>query len=91
MNEIPEKHLGAIVSLNGDRPLCYAARDEPVDDADSGWQFRTHKGGGGEPNKAQIWRFDEVLALEPGLRRFIAMPRGTAPEKCLNGEWKFAN
>ncbi len=72
-------------------PSATLARDAPVDDADSVWQFRTHKGGGGEPNKAQIWRLDEVPALEPGLRRFIAMPRGTAPEKCLNGEWKFAN
>lgn len=91
MNEIPENHLGAIVSLNGDRPLCHAARDEPVDDADSGWQFSAHKGGGGEPDKAQIWRLDEVLALEPGLLSFIAMPRGTVLEKCLNGEWKPAN
>jgi len=81
MNDIPDECSGAIVVLNGDQPFRYAARDEPVDDADSGWQFSANPTGVGNAEKAQIWTLGEVFAVEPSLRPFIALPYGTVLAK----------
>jgi hypothetical protein len=69
-------NMGAIVSVEIGQSFLFAARSEPVDDADSGWQFSVDAAGGGDPDSAQIWALEEVLEREPSLRPFIALPLG---------------
>jgi hypothetical protein len=81
--------LGAIVSAKESEPLLYAARSEPVDICDSGWQFSADPLGGGEADEAQIWALNEVLEQEPSLRRFIDLPAGTILSRtCFGNEWQ---
>jgi hypothetical protein len=44
------------------KPIRLAVRGDPVDDADSGWQFLC---GDKEEDQAQLWSVREVLELEP--------------------------
>src|SRR5207244_10126541 len=56
--------------------ILYAARSEPVDEIDSGWQFlcgaRTEN-----PATASVWALGHVLTYEPSLETYLAMPAGT--------------
>lgn len=70
-------NLAAIVS-RGDEPLLYGERSEPVDDADSGWQFSAGPKGEADAAAAQVWALSEVLEREPSLRQFASLPFGTA-------------
>jgi hypothetical protein len=80
---------GVIVLLHDDRPFCYAARDEPVDEADSGWQFSAYAEGCDDAASAQIWTLSEVLDQQPTLRRFMALPHGTVLRRIGSGdEWQ---
>jgi hypothetical protein len=70
---------GAIVCsevANGTKPVLYAERSAPEDEADSGWQFLC--GSSSEDwRAAQVWAIHEVLEREPSLERFIESPIGT--------------
>jgi hypothetical protein len=71
--------MGAIVSKKvalGQSLILFAMRSEPVDEADSGWQFTE---GGSEifgSESAQLWLVSEILELEPSLSPFINYPAG---------------
>jgi hypothetical protein len=77
-NEI--MNLGAIVCgdvAKGTRPILYAERTDPVDEADSGWQFSC--GSYSDDAKlAQLWTVNEVVESEPSLGEYVGMPFGTA-------------
>ena len=56
--------------------ILYAERSEPVEEADSGWQFlcgRTTE----DPEAAQVWALREVLAHDPSLGGLVGLPPGT--------------
>lgn len=74
--DVNVENLAAIV-LGAEEPLLYAERSEPVDDADSGWQFSAYPRGGGEAAEAQVWALRELLQQEPSLRQFASFPFGT--------------
>ena len=77
MNSVPYDDLAAIVSAGVNKPLLYEERSEPVDEADSGWQFSAEPSGGGEAAEAQVWALREVLEHEPSLGQFAALPYGS--------------
>lgn len=56
-------------------PIIFAARDEPTEPADSGWQFLSKETVSGDDLK--VWSVGEVLDREPSLSRFINYPVGT--------------
>jgi hypothetical protein len=67
--------------------ILRAERSEPIDEADSGWQFSC----GVEvddPVDACIWSMREVLEVEPSLLEYIDLPPGTLVErKTINAPW----
>ena len=77
MNKHDVLGLAAIVSRSvGERrsPILFACRDVSVRPEDSGWQFWGHPDVEDE-SKPQVWRLDEVLALEPTLAPYLnALP-----------------
>ncbi len=50
-------------------PIRYARWDETDDPDDSGWQFVCWAVKREDPKGAQVWALDEVLELEPTLRK----------------------
>ena len=73
----------AIVSEDvavGRLPILYAARDEPVEPADSGWQFTS-----GRPDAtaggAKVWALKSVIEREPSLAEFLHLPPGAILER----------
>lgn len=83
--------LAAIISeevATGHSPLLFARRDEPVEQQDSGWQFR------GNPileisGKAQVWMLKEVLDFEPSLEKYIHSAVGmTIVRDNTDAPWK---
>ena len=58
-------------------PILYAERSEPVDAADSGWQFLCDSGRPEDPSKAQIWSLAEVVAKDASLQTILGAPAGT--------------
>lgn len=80
MRETPLIKCAAIVCTHvavGRYPILRAVRDEPVDPADSGWQFLCNSGKVENEKEAQVWSVSEVLDLEPTLSQFINSPVGT--------------
>jgi hypothetical protein len=57
------------VAIAGD-PILHAARSEPIEPADSGWQFLC--GRGGHVQDAKIWILQEVLTCEPTYRSSLS-------------------
>ena len=92
-NDWPEQGIGesaAIVcehvALNH-APILVAIRDEPVDAADSGWQFSCGRYES-EPN-VKIWAVSEVVDEDPSLRPHIGAPAGTVlTRKSANATWR---
>ena len=73
------------VALQG-HPILHAARSEPTEPEDSGWQFLC--GHGGHSTNAQIWALHEVLALEPTLVEFVDLPYGRQVNRnTINDKW----
>lgn len=64
-------------AASGQSPILYAERSEPIDDADSGWQFACNPLSDENPKLAQVWSINEVLVHEPTLRGLLEMPAGT--------------
>ena len=89
-NEIMK--MGAIVSKRvaiGESSILCAIRSEPVDEADSGWEFS--EGSSFEKSNSenpQLWLVSEVLELEPSLTSFINLAAGTRiVRKSNNDSW----
>lgn len=83
-----EDNRAAIISAKANEPLLSAARDEPSEAVDSGWQFSSHYLGGGFSEDVQIWSVEEVLKREPSLRKFIDLPTGVKLRRESSGdEW----
>jgi hypothetical protein len=57
-------------------PILYAVRSQPVEPADSGWQFLC---GAREedPGEAQVWAVHEVLEYDRSIEPLIEKPPGT--------------
>jgi hypothetical protein len=58
-------------------PILLAVRDDPVEEADSGWQCLCDSGRHEDPAEAKVWAVDEVLKLEPSLASYIDLQPGT--------------
>lgn len=77
MKESTEAAIVCTHVAKGEEPIVCAVRDEPVDAADSGWQFLC-AGSHVDPDKdAQVWSLSEVIAAEPSLAGLIEAPIGT--------------
>jgi hypothetical protein len=73
---------------NDQKPILYAERSEPEDEADSGWQFLC---GVSTENwrTAKVWAIREVLEQDPSLEPFIQFPIGTVlSRKSPTEEWQ---
>lgn len=71
-------------------PIMYAYKGEPIDPADSGWQFLSEKEV--DANDLKIWSINEVLEYEPSLREYIELPVGTELiRNSVNTNWKVFN
>jgi hypothetical protein len=71
-------------------PILYAARSEPEEPADSGWQFLCGAGDE-EVEAAHVWSLKEVLAYEPSLGPFLGYPVGTVLTRSSpNAKWTVA-
>jgi hypothetical protein len=69
-------------------PVLLAIRDEPVDGADSGWQFLCNSGRVELEAEAQVWSVSEVVAMDPGLSSLVDEPAGTrATRKDTQSAW----
>ena len=87
-DEGDETGPAAIVSYDvalGRLSICYARRDDPVDESDSGWQFTSGRPDATE-GPAQVWSVTEVVAREPSLAPFVHLPAGTTLERGRAGE-----
>lgn len=68
--------------------ICVAVRSEPLEEADSGWQFLC---GQHEENlnEAALWSLGEVLELEPSLWPFIErLGNSKLTRDQIGGEWR---
>src|SRR5260221_4225459 len=57
-------------------PVLYASRDEPLEEADSGWQFTCNKHEE-DLSEAKVCAIYEVVEIEPSLAPLIDLPSGT--------------
>jgi hypothetical protein len=84
--------LACIVSANvalRKEPIRMAERSDPVDEADSGWQFWSGQMDPLESKGAQIWSIEEVLELEPSLVNHLDLPTNTRLEHDIHtGRWE---
>lgn len=72
-------------------PAAVAVRDDPIDEADSGWQVLCDSGLPELEDNAKLWAVENLLALEPSLRDFLHLPSGTRLERTRNsGTWNVA-
>ena len=58
-------------------PALYAARTEPEDVADSGWQFMCNVHTDENPEEAKVWAINEVVQLDPSIKGWLNHPVGT--------------
>ena len=58
-------------------PIVRAIRDEPLEAADSGWQFLCARSHADSINEAQVWSLSDVTGVAPSLLAFINAPVGT--------------
>lgn len=73
---------------SGSHSILMAVRTEPVNEADSGWQFLCNVEED-LPEDAQVWSVSEVLQLDPSLRDYINAPPGTTIMRESNSaSWK---
>jgi hypothetical protein len=73
-------------------PILRAVKDEPLEPADSGWQFVCNSGVRENEETAKVWAVHEVLEVEPTLAAFIEKPAGTILErKSANASWEMLN
>ncbi len=74
---------GAIVCIHvatRRSPILRATRDEPLEEADSGWQFLCGASGHAASD-AQVWRLDEVVAYDPSVRELLDEPPNKSFER----------
>jgi hypothetical protein len=70
-------------------PILLAIRDEPLEDADSGWQFVCNSSKPEDEDKAQVWTVSEVLEIEPSLADYLDQIPGTILERDnKKSQWK---
>ena len=84
-------NAGAIVSsqIVAGEPILRAVRNEPIDAADSGWQFLSESGADESIENAQLWSVIQVVEHDPSLLTFINSPVGTTMSRTdVNSEWK---
>jgi hypothetical protein len=58
-------------------PILYGERNEPIDAADSGWQFLCNSGVDENEHDATLWAVCELVTHEPSLLPFIDKAVGT--------------
>lgn len=58
-------------------PILMAQKDEPINNADSGWQFLCNTGLDENYEEAQTWSINEILIIEPSLSSYMDQPAGT--------------
>ena len=68
------------------RPILYARRDEPVDPADSGWQFQCGLGVEEDPASFKLLSIEEIVRLEPTLKDHLDAPCGTVMYRRASGQ-----
>lgn len=89
--DFTNRDSGAIITAKANEPLVYAERSEPVDPADSGWQFSSLPLGGEDLADTQIWLVRAILTREPSLQGLIDLPSGTILHRSVAGkEWQVA-
>jgi Uncharacterized protein conserved in bacteria len=92
MNKHREDNRAAIVCEHIAKegyPILRAIKDEPLDSADSGWQFLCNSVEFEDEDTAQVWGIDEVLEVEPSLADLIEEPPGTKLiRESENDQWK---
>ena len=84
-------NAGAIVCSHvvAGEPILRAVRDEPMDAADSGWQFLCNSGADENIENAQLWSVTQVTERDSSLLTFINSPVGTTMSRAdANSEWK---
>ena len=84
-------NAGAIVCAHvvAGQPILRATRDNPMDPADSGWQFLCDCGAEERAEDAQIWSVTQVVEREPSLLPFKNSPVGTTMSRAdVMSEWK---
>lgn len=72
--------MGVVLTRNialGIGSILYGERGDPVDPADSGWQFTEGSRDQSAFENAQIWTVREVLEVAADIAPFINMPVGT--------------
>jgi hypothetical protein len=76
----PEDSLKAAivcVHIAQGAPILRAIRDEPLDEADSGWQFVCDSGEEEREAEAQVWALKNVVKDDDALASFVERPVGT--------------
>jgi hypothetical protein len=71
-----------VAELNAD--VYYAIKKDPVDPADSGWQFQCRDAQHSEVD-AQIWSVSEMLKHDPKISQIIDLPSDSLFVKSTNG------
>ncbi len=71
------------------KPILFATRSEPENEADSGWQFLCNTGAEENWQDAKVGSIAEVLQLEPTLAEYIEMPAGTTlVRESIDKQWQ---
>jgi len=84
-------NAGAIVCSHvvAGEPILRAMRDEPMDAADSGWQFLCDYGADEDIKNAQLWSVAQVTERDSTLLSFINSPVGTSMVRAdANSHWQ---
>jgi hypothetical protein len=89
------KHSGAVIVCSHvalGKPILFAARSQPDEAIDTGWQFVCNSGVEETIDTAKVWALNEVLSLEPSLQDFIDLPIGTELERTdAKSPWKISH
>lgn len=84
-------NAGAIVCSHvvAGEPILRAVREEPMDPADSGWQFLCNSGADENIENAQLWTVNQVTERDPSLLTFINSPVGTTMSRSdATSDWE---
>ncbi len=77
---MPQDRRAALICTHVARdglPVLRARIDEPVEAADSGWQFLCGVGEREREGTAQVWAVEQVLERDPSLRPLMDAPPGS--------------
>ena len=89
MSDVPDDSGAVIVCIHVAKelkPLMFAARTEPVDSVDSGWQFHCGVEDHHDAQSGRVWSVKDVLRRDPTLESWIEAPVGTRIQRSGAGE-----